>query len=91
MMRLVASLTLVSALMLSPALAADDGDPSAERVVRGEHSLPRRLLGAPYAIVAITAWPVKQFVFFLEDVNLPARLVDTVTFPFRAFREEETE
>jgi hypothetical protein len=89
MMRLVASSTLVAALMLSPALAADDGDPSAERVVRGEHSLPRQLLGAPYAIVAITAWPVKHFLFFMEDVNLPARVIDAVTFPVRAFRGEE--
>ena len=89
MMRLVASLTLISALMLSPALAADDGDPSAERLVRGEHSLGRRLLGAPYAIVAITEWPVKHFLFFMEDVNLPGRVVDAVTFPVRAFREEE--
>ena len=89
MMRLVASLTLVSALMLSPALAADESDPAAERLVRGEPSLARRLLGAPYAIVSITAWPVKQFVFFMEDVNLPARLTDVITFPVRAFREEE--
>ena len=89
MRRLVATVTLVCVLMLSPALAADDSDPSAERLVRAERSLPRRLLGAPYAIVAITEWPVKHFLFFMEDVNLPGRLTDAVTFPVRAFGEEE--
>ena len=33
--------------------------------------------------------PVKHFVFFMEDVNLPGRLTDAVTFPVRVFREEE--
>ncbi|MGH7804942.1 MAG: hypothetical protein ACREQJ_11390, partial [Candidatus Binatia bacterium] len=63
--------------------------PSSERLIRAEPSLGRRMLGVPYMVVSATAWPLKHFVFFMEDVNLPARVGDAVTFPVRVFADED--
>jgi hypothetical protein len=76
---------LVVLLALSPLVARAGESDEPERAIRAERSLPRALLATPYAIVSLTAWPVKQLVFFMESVNLPARIGDAALFPARAF------
>jgi hypothetical protein len=84
-----AILALAIGLCSSAVFATETKEPAPERLIHAKRSIPSTILGAPYALVSLTAWPLKQFVFFMEDVNLPARLTDIVTFPVRVFREDE--
>jgi len=90
--RLLALLTLLVALSPSLALAFESADQVAEqRRIHGEPSLGRRLLALPYDVVALTGWPIKKTVIWMEDVNLPQRIEDAFSYPGRRLRPPEEE
>jgi hypothetical protein len=82
----LALLTLVVALAPLPALAFDAEHVAEQRRIHGEPSFGRRLLALPYDLVALTAWPIKKTVIWMEDVNLPQRVEDAFS---RHPREDE--
>ena len=75
------------ALTVSPLPVLADEEPA--RLIRAEPSIAEHILGAPYALVSLTAWPLKKLVMFMEDVNLPARAGDVLFFPVRVFASDE--
>ena len=90
--RLLVLLILFVALIPPVALAFEGSEQVAEqRRIHGEPSLGRRLLTLPYYVVALTGWPIKKMVIWMEDVNLPQRIEDAFSYPVRRLRPPEEE
>ena len=88
------ALVLLLVLGSSPPASGADADTSApvaeQRWIHAEPSLGRTLLALPYTIVALTGWPLKKLLFWMEDVNLPRRIGDAVRHPAGGAAAEST-
>jgi hypothetical protein len=58
----------------------------AERYFREEHPLWQRALALPADVLAATAWPLRQTLFWMERIDLPERIEDAVMAPYRFAR-----
>ena len=62
----------------------------ARRLYREEEPLWRRALALPADLLELTAWPLKQTLFWMERDDVPERIEDAVMFPIRLVRGEDS-
>jgi hypothetical protein len=77
----------------APTASADAPLPAEEvterRLFRRERRLWQRALALPNYPLLLVSWPLKRFFFWAEDVNLPDRIHDAVSFPFGSPKPDE--
>jgi len=49
----------------------------------------RRGLALPADLLELTAWPLKQTLFWMERADVPGRIEDAVLYPVRRLRGED--
>jgi len=89
---LIAAIATMVVLLLASAAAPDEGAPlppdevRARRFYREEDPLWRRALMVPADLLELTAWPLRQTLFWMERHDVPEQIEDAVMFPIRKLR-----
>jgi hypothetical protein len=74
-------------LLFAPIVSA--GELRERRLFQEEVPLWRRALALPADLLELTAWPLKQTLFWMERHDIPERIEDGVLFPVRRLRGED--
>ena len=87
-------MTLFAALLSLAAAAGADSPPSAaeirqQRWFREERPWWREALALPADALCVLSWPLKETILWMEKVNLPARVEDAASAPFRRTASEK--